>query len=286
MIALPERAEFPWITTDRGAMIYAVRGRSQALVETGGSRSDRAVTWAPSHGIMALMGTIPAITKFEAANRQCAALEDAFRCLPIKRFDAAAGIPYESEIPGMGRQLILMKHVPRPMNRSVKKDIRSLVSYVGRTLTLLERLPNSATGVLNYQDGSLTQLKSSLRVLWTAAQLHTDNGRPGAREKLRARKIACIVAWHYYGLTGRKPTVPKDSKGKPSGHFLKLLKTVFEILDIERELRSLPRDKAGTQLDKASSYAQAEWVSRNWQELFVQGYGTWSIKHKKDQLTP
>jgi hypothetical protein len=77
--------------------------------------------------------------------------------------------------------------------------------------------------------------------------------RHGAPTKDQPRKIARVVAQHYFRLTGRKPTVPKKD-GKACGPFLDLLSAVFRTLDLG---------------GKVSALSQAEMVARDWPNILA-----------------
>ena len=69
-----------------------------------------------------------------------AALEEAFRKLPIRREEAATGIPYELLIPGIPSQLLLM--IPNARVRIVrtKRGLRSVPASILPTEEGLRRL--------------------------------------------------------------------------------------------------------------------------------------------------
>jgi len=218
---------------------------------------------------------------------KCAALEDAFRQLPRWREETATGIPYEDLIPGIGRQLMMMspRHGPPPENGDLPPELRhspvltrnahtpkvkstasakrELASLARKTEALVEALDDlSRTGLdaLNYRQDAIRRLTQNLRILWVYAkmakvpQILNNTGR-GAPKKVQEKKISRVVAIHYFGLTGKKPTmtVVYDKAG---GEFFVLLRTVFEILGI-----------------KASAEAQARAACRDWPS-----YGINSVK--------
>jgi len=186
---------------------------------------------------------------------KCRALANAFRSLKIQRPRKATGIPYESLVPDIGRQLMLMTPVPPgPKTVAGKKSLHDLVQSTGRTIQVLDRLPQSVLDALNYRQAALSELKTKLRILHAAAEAADVKTRHGAPQKAQPRKTARVVAQHYYALTGRKPTVPKKD-GKAYGPFLELLRTVFEILGINK---------------KASALSQAEEISRDWKSVVAE----------------
>jgi hypothetical protein len=187
------------------------------------------------------------------------ALEAAFRNLQIKQFEKATGIPYKFLIPGMGRELMLMSPIPRPKTIGAKKALDNLTQSTGLIIKVLDSLPQTVLDALNFQPAALRELKTKLRILHVVAKQADVNARSGAPKKAQPSKIALVVARHYYGLTGKKPTVPKKD-GIAYGPFLELLKAVYGILDI-----------------KASAASQAEKISRNWTAIASEsadaGYG-------------
>jgi hypothetical protein len=225
--------------------MHAARAKGRATMSKQGAKCD-AVTW----------------------EEKCAALENAFRMLRIQRSNKVTGIPYEFLIPGIGRQLMLMSFAaPHPKAESAKKELKYLASSVCRTIGVLERLPRAAIDALDIRESALRQLMTKLRILHAAANSATVTASGGAPVKVQPRKIACVVAQHYYALTGKKPTVPKKA-GKATGPFPELLKSVYEILDVERDVSAPPKGvKRRVQPNKASSLSQAEWVSRNWKSI-------------------
>lgn len=177
-----------------------------------------------------------------------AALEAAFRKLPIKK-GKAAGIPYESLIPGIARQLMLMVPILRPKVASEKRGLRNLAQSTGRTVKALDDLSSAALAALNYQPAALRELKTKLRILHAATETVEFTARNGQPKKIQPKKIARIVAQHYYRLTGRKPALTNDpyNGGKTKGQFVELLQAVFEILGI-----------------KASALSQAKLANQEW----------------------
>ena len=169
-----------------------------------------------------------------------AALEKAFRDLPIWR-GTATGIPYEILIPDIPRQLMLMlPNSPnsRPKAAGTKKGLQRLARSTRSTIKALDGLSQTALDSLNYKPAALRKLTTNLRILHAAAEMAAKKkaevkgraGRPEQVQPSQAKKIARVVAQHYRGLTGKKPTA--------SGPFVKLLHDVYEILGIEASARS------------------------------------------------
>jgi hypothetical protein len=188
----------------------------------------------------------------------CTALEDLFRALRTKRQGATNVIPYEFVVPGIGRQLMLMKPIARPRVVAARKALDNLAKSSERVLEVLDTLPNVALQALNVRLDALHSLKLTLRVLHHNAKIGIPTVRSGAPTKDQPRRIARVVAQHYFGLTGRKPAVSKKD-GAPSGNFLDLLKAVYKILGVDKI---------------ASAVSQAEEISRNWPSVLASFPGT------------
>jgi hypothetical protein len=187
---------------------------------------------------------------------KCSALETAFRKLQLPRsIEGVKGIPYETLIPGIPRQLMLM--APWQCRRNIlspKQALRQLDDTSARLVDLMDRLPPIVVEALNFRQRALSDLKTKLRILNCAAKSTKVPPSRGAPRKIQARKVAVAVAQHYYGLTSKKPTVPKDKNERPYGPFLNLMTAVFEILEVN-----------------ASALSQAEYVTRNWRSLMSSG---------------
>ena len=154
-----------------------------------------------------------------------AELEAAFRKLPIAPPDDG-GIPYEWLIPGIGRQLALMKSVERKV-ASPDATKRKLVALKKHAKILCEDMSGMA----------LLPLKLRILIVEIA---HAENpklpppaGR-GAPQKSLAMQVARTVAEHFYGLTGTRPTrITPPGGGKAHGPFLEFLATTYRILGIK-----------------------------------------------------
>lgn len=190
---------------------------------------------------------------FGSWKEQCAALEDAFRKLPIRRGKATAGIPYEALISGLGRHLMLMRpnpggHPPKVVSvGTATKELRNLAAKAGALIETLDDLSRTAVDALNYRQDALMSLKTQLQILRGSAtsveipEAPENTGR-GAPKKFQPRKIAEVVAQHYFGLTGKVPTRNVDSdQGNSYGQFVELLKTVYDILGVDASADSQTR---------------------------------------------
>jgi hypothetical protein len=216
----------------------------------------------------------PAPDEEDDYKSKCAALANAFRKLTIRR-PTGTGIPCEFFIGDIGRQLMPMRPVPRRKLRFVlevkrkkgapklneqwdetpiiedlpakkaPKALHDLARSASRTLALLDGLSQPALDALNYQKDALRQLRIGLIVLYGAA-IQAKVSPATKPEKIQERKIARVVAQHYYDLTGKAPSV-STKDGKANGPFLDLLNAVYEILDV-----------------RASAESQARTVAREW----------------------
>jgi hypothetical protein len=162
----------------------------------------------------------------------------------IRRGDEALGVPYEYLIPGIARELMLMIPYQRPKTLPPilppKEALRKLAQSAGRTIKVLDGLPEDALAALNYRPGALRTLHIQLRILHAAAKEAKVETRRSPPTKPQARKIARVVAQHYSRLTGKEPTVPAKD-GKAYGPLLKLLQAVYRILDIKASAESQAR---------------------------------------------
>ena len=153
-----------------------------------------------------------------------AELEAAFRKLPINPPDDG-GIPYEWLIPGIGRQLALMKPVDRKV-ASPDATKRKLGALKKHAKILCEDMSAMA----------LLPLKLRILIVEIAQEnpkLPPPAGR-GAPQKSLAMQVARTVAEHFYGLTGTRPTrITPTGGGKAHGLFLEFLATIYRILGIK-----------------------------------------------------
>ena len=140
-----------------------------------------------------------------------AELEAAFRKLPIAPPNDGR-IPYELLIPGIGRQLALMKPVDRKV-ASPDATKRKLVALKKHAKILCEDMSAMA----------LLPLKLRILIVEIAQEnpkLPPRAGR-GAPQKSLAMQVAPSVAEHFYGLTGTRPTrITPPGGGKANGPFL------------------------------------------------------------------
>ena len=161
------------------------------------------------------------------------ALAKLFRDLPI--CTTATGIPYESLIPDIPDQLLLMaprRSPPRPKIAGAKKALRTLAQSAHRTVVALDGLSPKALAALNYRPAALRRLKTDLRILAAGAREgKVTTGRPTQAGPSQAAKIARAVAGHYRGLTNKTPTAHDH-------RFLDLLKAVYVVLGVRASARS------------------------------------------------
>jgi hypothetical protein len=172
-----------------------------------------------------------------------AALEKLFRDLPI--CTPTGNISYESLIPGIPRQLLMMHPVPsrsRSKTAGAKKGLHTVAQSARRTVAALDGLSSNALAALNYRPAALERLKTDLRILAAAAREGKADkaGRPKQDGPSQATKIAHAVAQHYCGLTNKAPTAHDQ-------RFLDLLKAVYAVLGVKASARSqamsLPPEK-------------------------------------------
>jgi hypothetical protein len=157
-------------------------------------------------------------------------LEDAFRKLPpgVRR---STGIPYETSIPGIARELLISKC------RDEKKDpaqqsLKNLRRASARLVKVLDELSPEVLNALSFMEPKIKALQKELRLLKAAAGKTEVRGKRGASEKVHPYKIAQTVGWHYFCLTGRDPTISRPEGNKPRGAFFDLLTTVYRVLVI------------------------------------------------------
>lgn len=120
------------------------------------------------------MATNKRTSSTQTWDEKTVALEGLFLRLPIQKHDASAGIPYQTLIPGMGRQLLLMSPNSQSSSRLAKKgnkkELRDLARNVQRTLKSLDDLSDAAAASLNFKPFALQQLKTELRILHACAE--------------------------------------------------------------------------------------------------------------------
>jgi hypothetical protein len=110
---------------------------------------------------------------------------------------------------------------------------------------------------LGYRKPPAGDLSMHLRILIACAEgavipdLPENVGR-GSPKKVRAQKIARIVAIHYWHLTGRLPARTNDpGTSQTSGQFVNLLKDIFSILGVKAS--------AGAQTKALRAWKEAPW---------------------------
>ena len=183
---------------------------------------------------------------------KAAALEDLFFALSEN--------PPEGLIHGLGRQLMLMGPMgtqEKPV--ATKKSLKKLAVSAADLAQALAEISPDAASAIKFKPSQIAILRLELEALQASVNAADVNVARGAPKKNQPTAIAEVVAVHYWAITGKKPTVPKNG-GKPYGPFLEFLTTVFEILGVT-----------------ASAGSQAEKVSRSWdsapQKILGIGYG-------------
>jgi hypothetical protein len=120
---------------------------------------------------------------------------------------------------------------------TAKKELRKLAGKAKALIKVLDDLSQTALHALNYRQATLGELKTRLRILHATAdarEVNADIAKSKRRTEPRKVQIARVVAQHYYGLTGQKPTRRvKWDDGRAYGPFLELLNAVYGILDIK-----------------------------------------------------
>ena len=193
-----------------------------------------------------------------------AAIEAAFRKLErVPNDDSGPGIPCETLIPGMGRQIAHMKPIdrtdPHQALSTPEEAARQLALVAKRARSLLasvEALNKPAIDALNYRQPWPGGFETYLRILSLKAEtaeipelpLGAGLGRPTKPQHLQ---IVKVVAEQYLALTGVKPTLSVSDSG-PGGPFIQLLKDVFLALGLEPRVESLAR-RAIKAMDKRTT---------------------------------
>jgi hypothetical protein len=139
-------------------------------------------------------------------------------------------------------------HPPKVVSAgTATKELRNLAAKTCALIETLDDLSLTAADALNFRKAALMSLKTQLRILQASAisaevpEAPKNTGR-GAPIKVQPRKIALVVAQHYFGLTGRVPTRNVDSdQGNSYGQFVELLKTVYDILGVDASTDSQAR---------------------------------------------
>ena len=151
-----------------------------------------------------------------------AQLEAVLRKLPIAPA-SDQGIPYATLIPGIVRQLALMKSVAcKP------------ASVPMRRLSAINRHAKALCGSMAMPACLPLDLRLLVVQLAHANIPDLPAGSKGAPAKVHARKVAWTVAEHYYGLTGNRPTrITPLGGGKTHSPFISLLATVYRLLGIK-----------------------------------------------------
>ena len=97
---------------------------------------------------------------------------------------------------------------------------------------------------LNYNQDSLRSLITNLRILQAGAEntgpAEISRSNRGAPKKVHIERISDVVAEHYFGLTGKAPTVI-CTDGVAYGAFVKLLGDIFAILAVDASAESQAR---------------------------------------------
>jgi len=159
------------------------------------------------------------------------ALEEAFEKLtPGNR--CSTGIPYETLIPSIARELLITKLVDRKKDPA-QQSLKNLRSAGPRLEKVLDQLSPEVLNALSFMEPDIKVLQKKLRLLNAAAGNIEVRGKRGASEKVHPYKITQTVGWHYLCITGRDPTVSRPEGKMPQGAFFDLLTTVFCVLGVK-----------------------------------------------------
>ena len=166
---------------------------------------------------------------------------------PSPKGQALNSIPYETLISGIPRQLLIMRPTSdgpgkekRTSKAKTQRELAAVKDHADQLIATIEALHAPALGALGFQAGALRSLKSTLRVLSVAASQADVSGMPettgrGRPAKTQARRIADVVARHYFGITGKPPTRTVSGDGPAYGWFTHLLQRVYEILRVNAD---------------------------------------------------
>lgn len=154
-------------------------------------------------------------------------LEGIFRRLLIPTANAFV-------VPGIARELLLMRPISPPAKLPFKKSLETAARDARRTVSAIEQLPEEAIAAFNFRPNMLRQLETRLRIFAASAGAAADGeSRKGARKNEQKSKIADAVGRHYFGVTGKRPTVATNKEnGKAYGQFLETLSDVYAALGV------------------------------------------------------
>jgi hypothetical protein len=153
------------------------------------------------------------------------ALEAALRRLPVAA-PVGPGIPYETLIPGIARQLSLMQPNDHKL-ASPATTRRKLIALKKRA----EALSKDMSAAVHLP---LQQRLAIIAIAYAETCKLPRPARTGAPQKQLALRVACTVAEHYYALTGKKPTrITPCEGGKACGPFVAFLTEIFKLLGIK-----------------------------------------------------
>lgn len=194
--------------------------------------------------------------------RTLVALEAAFRKLAIRRSEAADGIPYETLIPAIARQLMLIRpnpgiHLPQAVTtKTAKRELRDLARKIEKTIKALRDLSPTARAAVNFQEAALRTMTTSLRILLASTESEVpESSAVGGRPKhMSVRKISEAVGQHYHALTGERATVRVREAGDKAcayGPFFDLMTEVFQVLNLSDSPEVWARHVADAQRNKA-----------------------------------
>ena len=162
------------------------------------------------------------------------------------------GIPYRVGIPTIARQLAMMMptglsqpHLEPATHETTIRELGLVAKKAKAMLSAVEALHQPAIDALGYHPPwprGIGGLETQLRILLAMAENAplTDQNRSagrGAKVKAQPQAIARVAACHFFGLTGRMPTL-RVREGKAYGPFLEFITSIFECLGIDAKPES------------------------------------------------
>ncbi len=141
----------------------------------------------------------------DGREKQRLALEEALCLLPLKKVKGP-GLPYETLIPAMARELLRLKGNQGRKTFPPKDGLRRVEKEANRLVKVLNKLHPNAIEALDGHALSLGALKIVLKQLEFAAVTVEVNGGRGAPRKVEAQKIKDFLAECFESLTGGSGT--------------------------------------------------------------------------------
>ena len=165
-----------------------------------------------------------ALSKSQPFSDKLAALERAFRKLPISQPGEPDALKYEMLLPGIARELASLspRSLPNPNRRAIHRKLSKLKKCA-------EELQDGDNRFFNLPiDWRIPII--SLGHLSLPANPEREVGAP---KKVLGPRVARLVAQHFYGLTGLLPSDGIPLGGGPAGGpFVELLSEIYNILEV------------------------------------------------------